>query len=118
MFFFHFFFRRPVPWGWTIANVLLNKVKARMGLEENLLLYVGAAPVHKGVLEHFMKYNMPVLELYGMSEDSGPASLNTILDWRLGSVGKVLYGTKIKIDNPDENGEGEVSCGSICVWCA
>ncbi len=56
-----------------------------------------------------MKYNIPVLELYGMSENTGPATLNTIDNWRLGSVGKVMTGTKIKIDKPDENGEGEVS---------
>lgn len=72
------------------------------------MLHVGAAPVHRRVLEHFMKYNLPVLELYGMSENTGPASLNTIVNWRLGSVGKCMVGTKIKIDNKDENGEGEV----------
>ena len=56
-----------------------------------------------------MKYNLPVLELYGMSENTGPATLNTIIDWRLGSVGKPIAGTKLKLDNEDENGEGEVS---------
>ena len=110
-------FRRPVPWGWTVANSLvLNKVKERIGFNEAKILHVGAAPVHRSVLEHFMKYNIPVLELYGMSENSGPASFNTIDDWRLSSVGKVMLGTKIKIDNPDENGEGEVSvCVCVCV---
>ena len=101
--------RRPVPWGWTIANALvLDKVKERIGFNESKLLLVGAAPIHRDVLEHFMKYNIPVLELYGMSEDTGPAALNTLANWRLGSVGKPLVGTKIKLDNVDENEEGEV----------
>ena len=80
-----------------------------MGFQDSKILHVGAAPVHRSVLEHFMKYNMPVLELYGMSENSGPATLNTITGWRLGSVGKVISGTKVKIDKPDDDGEGEVS---------
>lgn len=74
-----------------------------------MVLHVGAAPIQRSVIEFFMKFNMPILELYGMSEDSGPAAVNTIKDWRLGSVGKAMVGTKIKIDKPDEKGEGEVS---------
>lgn len=102
--------RRSVPWGWTLANALvLDKVKQRIGLDENRVLHVGAAPVHRDTIKFFMKYNLPVLELYGMSENTGPASLNVIDNWRLGSVGKPLLGTKMRIANPDENGEGEVS---------
>ena len=46
---------------------------------------------------------------YGMSETSGPQTLSTISNWRLGSAGCCLNGTQLKIDKPDENGEGEVS---------
>lgn len=111
--------RRPVPWGWTLANALvLDKVKERLGFQEYKVLHVGAAPVHRDVLEFFMKYNIPVLELYGMSENTGPASFNTITDWRLGSVGKPLLGTKMKLDNVDENGEGEVRPLSAVDQCS
>ena len=71
-------------------------------------MHVGAAPIHRDVIEFFMKYNMPILELYGMSECSGPGSTNTIEEWRLGSVGKQMVGSRMKIHNPDEYGEGEV----------
>ena len=105
--------RRALPWGWTIANSLvLDKVKDRIGFGDSKAMHVGAAPVHRSVLEFFMKYNLPVLELYGMSENTGPATLNTIQDWRLGTVGKVMTGTKLKLDNIDENNEGEV-CESV-----
>ena len=57
-----------------------------------------------------MGMNIPIMDSYGMSENTGPQSLSTISNWRLGSVGKCLNGTYLKIDNPsDENGEGEVS---------
>lgn len=56
-----------------------------------------------------MGINVPVLDMYGMSESVGPISVATIDTWRLGSVGRCLGGVHLKIDNPDENGEGEVS---------
>ena len=56
-----------------------------------------------------MGINVPVLDMYGMSESTGPISVATIDTWRLGSVGQCLSGGHLKIDNPDENGEGEVS---------
>jgi long-subunit acyl-CoA synthetase (AMP-forming) len=87
----------------------LDKVKERIGLNQHKVIHVGAAPIHRTVLEYFMKFNLPILELYGMSECTGPATLNSIDNWRLGSVGKAICGTKVKLDNIDENGEGEVS---------
>ena len=85
-------------------------------------MLTGAAPIHRDVLEYLMSVGMPVLELYGMSEDSGPHTCNTISNWRLGSVGKVIPGVTTKIVEPDESGEGEVSAGqfvvglSYCLW--
>ena len=55
-----------------------------------------------------MGYDLAILELYGMSENTGPATANSIVEWKLGSVGKAVCGTKVKIHNPDESGEGEV----------
>ena len=56
-----------------------------------------------------MGINIPVLDMYGMSESTGPISVATFNTWCLGSVGQCLDGAHLKIDNPDENGEGEVS---------
>lgn len=45
-----------------------------------------------------------------MSETTVAQSLATISNWRLGSVGKCIHDSlRLKIDNPDGNGEGEVS---------
>lgn len=75
-------------------------------------MIVGAAPIHRSVLEYFMSVNMPILELFGMSENSGPQSFNRMDNWRLGSVGLPMLGTQVKIDSPDEKGEGEVRVGT------
>ena len=46
----------------------------------------------------------------GMSESTGPQTLNFISRhrWRTGSCGPRLNGVRLKIHNPDTNGEGEV----------
>ena len=94
----------------NIANKLvLKKIHERIGLDCVKIAVSGAAPIHTKTIEFFMSINIPLLELYGMSENSGPHSLNLIDNWRVGSVGHSISGTKLKIDNPDENGEGEVT---------
>lgn len=55
-----------------------------------------------------MRHDLPLLEMYGLAESSGICTLNTMDDWRLGSPGRVMTGTKIRIIDPDFLGEGEV----------
>ena len=109
--------RRPYPWGWTVAGIGLKKVKERLGLQNAKALISGAAPIHRDVVEYFMGFNLPVLEVYGMSENTGPSNCNTLADWKLGTVGKNLCGTKVKIFNPDEQGEGEVNIAGTLFSC-
>ena len=72
---------------------------------------MGAAPIHRETLEFFMGFDVPILELYGMSESAGPhtSNIKEFKRWRTGSCGKNITGTTTKIDNPDEHGDGEVS---------
>ena len=67
--------------------------------------------MRREVHDYFMSINIPLMELYGMSESSGPHTLNLMQPdrWRVGSCGKTIEGVQLKIFNPDENGEGEVS---------
>ncbi|XP_065884225.1 long-chain-fatty-acid--CoA ligase ACSBG2-like [Dysidea avara] len=102
---------QSVPWGWTFANMLVfKKVREGLGLTECRQMTVGAAPIHRETLEFFMSVNMPVLELYGMSECTGPQtlSIHSATHWRTGSCGKTMSGAETKIDKPDEHGDGEI----------
>ena len=62
-------------------------------------------------LEFFMSIDVPVFELYGMSECTGPQtmSLKNPAQWRSGSCGVSISGVETEIDSPDKNGNGEVS---------
>uniref|UniRef100_A0A8C7ZXQ0 long-chain-fatty-acid--CoA ligase n=1 Tax=Oryzias sinensis TaxID=183150 RepID=A0A8C7ZXQ0_9TELE len=100
-----------VPWGFMLANNLVfKKVRAALGLDRCRYCFTGAAPITKDTLEYFLSLNIPVKELYGMSESSGPHTVS-IDEYRIGSCGKVIPGSKIKLNNPDEEGNGEV-----CFW--
>lgn len=44
-----------------------------------------------------------------MSEASGAHTTNTNAAFRIDGIGRTIPGTRTKIDNPDEEGNGEVS---------
>ena len=108
----------PLPWGWTLANMLIfRKIKEASGFNKCALALVGAAPMHRETLEFLMSVDIPVCELYGMSECTGPQTVNlkSATQWRSGSCGKGISGVETTIDNPDSNGNGEVSDHVICI---
>ncbi|MBA2763472.1 MAG: long-chain fatty acid--CoA ligase [Thermoleophilaceae bacterium] len=57
----------------------------------------GAAPIAQEILEFFYACGVPVLEGYGMTETSTVATVNSLEEFRFGSVGKPLPGQEIKI---------------------
>lgn len=66
-----------MPWGFMLANNLVfKKVRAALGLDRCKICFTGAAPITKETLEYFMSLNMPLMELYGMSESSGPHTVS------------------------------------------
>ncbi|XP_019111247.2 long-chain-fatty-acid--CoA ligase ACSBG2 [Larimichthys crocea] len=101
-----------VPWGFSMANAMVfKKVRAALGLDRCKICFTGAAPITKETLEYFMSLNIPVMEIYGMSESSGPHTVSSNEEYRITSCGKVMTGCQTKLDNPDEDGNGE-----ICFW--
>uniref|UniRef100_A0A4W6EDE8 long-chain-fatty-acid--CoA ligase n=1 Tax=Lates calcarifer TaxID=8187 RepID=A0A4W6EDE8_LATCA len=101
-----------VPWGFMLANNLVfKKVRAALGLDRCKTCFTGAAPITRETLEYFMSLNLPLMELYGMSESSGPHTVSVNNAYCITSCGKVMPGCKTRLDNPDKDGNGE-----ICFW--
>ncbi|XP_023699741.2 long-chain-fatty-acid--CoA ligase ACSBG2 [Paramormyrops kingsleyae] len=100
------------PLNYRLAKKLVfRKVRKALGLDRCRKCYTGAAPITRDTLEFFLSLDIPVYELYGMSECSGPHTLSLPDAFRLTSCGKVLQGCETKISNPDSEGNGE-----ICFW--
>ncbi len=56
----------------------------------------------------FHKLGFTILQGYGLSETSGAATATYESDNRVGSVGKPMFNSQIKIDEPNSEGIGEV----------
>ncbi|NXI46790.1 ACBG2 ligase, partial [Galbula dea] len=98
-----------VPVNFQLARHLVyRKVRKALGLDRCSRCYTGAAPITRETLEFFLSLNIPVLELYGMSESSGPHTISLPHSFRLGSCGKELPGCQTLILNPDGDGVGEI----------
>ncbi|KAF7654748.1 hypothetical protein LDENG_00065410 [Lucifuga dentata] len=100
------------PLSYRIAKKLVyTKVRKALGLDRCNKCYTGAAPITKDTLEFFLSLDIPVYELYGMSESTGPHTVSIPDAYKLTSCGKEIPGCKTKLQNPDEDGNGE-----ICFW--
>lgn len=94
---------------YKIANKLvMSKVKHALGLLRTKYMVTGAAPMSVDTKKYFLSLDMPILDVYGMSETTGGHSLSTLEAPTFESSGKSMPGIKTKIINPDENGHGEI----------
>ena len=79
------------------------------GIGGNIKYIVSAAaPIDKKVGKWFTDLGVIFLQGYGLTETSPISAVTPDYDTRVGSAGKTIINGKIKVDNPDENGEGEL----------
>ena len=105
-------------WKWKGSSNLsffffVNQIRLALGLDRCRLCVVGAAPVTLETIRYFQSINIPLFELYGMSESTGPATISIPGNVKAGSCGVAFDGVEVKIHNKDEEGNGEVSLNTI-----
>ena len=94
---------------YSIANfMVLKRVKAALGLDQCEAFFFGAAPLKMSSLMYFASLDIPLFNVYGMSETSGACTASSIAEFDFNTCGKAIPGTEVVIANPDENGEGEI----------
>ncbi len=88
---------------WAKADELvLSKLRERLGFGELRWGVSGAAPIPKETLAFFLGLGIPIAEVWGMSELSCVASVSHPRDARLGTVGKLLPGLGGRIADDGE----------------
>ncbi|MGZ4584367.1 MAG: fatty acid--CoA ligase FadD11 [Mycobacterium sp.] len=88
---------------WAQADELvLSKLRERLGFGELRWAVSGAAPIPKETLAFFVGIGIPIAEVWGMSELSCVASVSHPRDARLGTVGKLLPGLEGKVADDGE----------------
>ncbi|HVK89427.1 MAG TPA: AMP-binding protein [Kofleriaceae bacterium] len=83
-------------------KLVIGKLKGALGFDRARLLISGAAPIAPDVLEFFASLDLPIREIYGQSEDSGPTSWNLPGKSKLGSVGPAIPGIQVRIADDGE----------------
>jgi long-subunit acyl-CoA synthetase (AMP-forming) len=86
------------PFAYGIANALVfKKVRKQLGLDRARIAVTSAAPISRDTLEFFLSLGIPICEVYGMSECTGPATASLPNRYRTGKAGFVLTGAELKI---------------------
>lgn len=82
--------------------LVLRNLRRMLGMDRMRRAGSGAAPVSPELLRWFAAIGVPLLEGYGATETSGVASINTSNDNNIGTVGKPMPHTEIKISDTGE----------------
>ncbi|XP_064542160.1 long-chain-fatty-acid--CoA ligase heimdall [Drosophila montana] len=90
-----------------LASLIVRPIRQMLGLELCKTLLTGGAPVSPELKHFFLGLDMPLADVYGMSETGGAITLNERIT-NLYSSGAPIAGTEVKIDKPDVNGQGEI----------
>src|SRR5215212_544166 len=83
-------------------ELVLSKIRAKLGLDQVESVNVGAAPTPPQVIEFFHAIGIPLAELWGMSETSGYGAVNPPDAIRIGTVGPPAPGAEIKLADDGE----------------
>ncbi|XP_076715260.1 long-chain-fatty-acid--CoA ligase ACSBG2-like [Callospermophilus lateralis] len=101
-----------LPLGYHVAKALVySRVRSSLGLEHCHAFLSGAAPLTESTSEFFLSLDIPIGEIYGLSESSGPHSISTHSDYRILSCGKIVSGCENMLVQQNKDGTGEV-----CMW--
>ncbi len=86
----------------ALDSIVLSKVREQLGMDQVEIAITAAAPINPDLILFFQTLGIPLFELYGMSETTGPATTNVPGAFRLGSVGKAIPGVEVDLAEDDE----------------
>ena len=87
-----------------LQDVAFKQVRELLGVDQVDFAITGAAPIPRELLEWFQAIGIPLSEIYGMSESSGPMTW-TPDKLKPGTVGPAIPGCEVKLA-----ADGEVIC--------
>ncbi|MEO5858952.1 MAG: AMP-binding protein [Pyrinomonadaceae bacterium] len=93
--------------GVNLGEKLFGQVYESFGGRLRLAITAGSR-FDENVARDFHNLGFTIIQGYGLTETSGAATATFEDDNRVGSVGKAMSGTEIKIAEPDNDGVGEV----------
>ena len=114
---------KPVRWIFSVMLGVNGWLRDRLGVNAGRLFFrrvheafggrmrlacSAGSSFDAGVARDYHNLGFTVLQAYGLTETSGAATATRFEDNRVGSVGKPLGNVEIRIDQPNDDGIGEV----------
>jgi long-chain acyl-CoA synthetase len=95
----------------ALANLLVfGKLRERLGFERCRLAISGAAPISPDVLKYYHGIGVPLRQVYGQTEGTGPTTIHQSDQIEPTNVGPPLPGVEVRLD---EDGEILVRGGNV-----
>ncbi|MCW2496890.1 long-chain fatty acid--CoA ligase [Jatrophihabitans sp.] len=98
---------RPVPdelaaRAAAVDAAVMRPLRGSLGLDEMEWASSGSAPIPVEVLEYLAGFGIRVLEVWGMSETTGCATVSTPEGYRVGAVGRTVPGVDLRLGEDGE----------------
>lgn len=93
--------------GINLGKLFFKDILAVFGGRMRMMI-VGGAAINPEVLEGIQDFGIQAVQGYGLTECAPMAALNPDTAPNSRSVGKPFPGIELRIDNPDEDGNGEI----------
>ena len=93
--------------GVDIKRKVFNEIYENLGGRLRIIVSA-AAPIDAKIGKWVEDIGILFLQGYGLTETAPIAALTPDFEPKVGSAGKAVIGAKLRIDHPNENGEGEV----------
>ncbi len=84
-----------------VNSIFKKTIRRKLGLGKARWILTGAAPISKNLLEWFMKLDVVIHEVYGMTENLAYSHIN-LHELKFGTVGKAWPGIEVAISDQGE----------------
>ncbi|MDH7483078.1 MAG: AMP-binding protein, partial [Spirochaetales bacterium] len=91
------------PGKWMFRSIL-----EKASLSSIRICISGGGPLDPGVFKAYNELGIDFVQGYGLTETSPILTLNPVEHYKETSVGKVIPGVEMRIENPDSEGIGEI----------
>jgi long-chain acyl-CoA synthetase len=95
----------------TLDRTIGAQLRHKVGLDQARMVVSSAAPIHPDLVRWFHAVGLPIAEVWGQTEDCGPATLNPPTAIKIGTVGIPLPDLEVQVAS---DGELLVRGGSVC----
>ncbi|MDR7159113.1 long-chain fatty acid--CoA ligase [Arthrobacter sp. BE255] len=92
------------------SKIIGSKIREELGLDQAAWFLTGSAPTPPDVFQFFAAANIPICEIWAMSESSCLATVNPPEGIRVGTVGVPIPGVEVKVA---EDGELLIRGGTV-----